>query len=159
MKIFLYRKSFWICEHAENIEKKMNQNHTITMNTQQMQRRPYIISRSGAISRNMNHRHLPRFGQQQQSHHNHRGNGGNNIQNRDLNDCFNGHNAHGWVLQCCNEWTFLCYQGLRVWTVYFFSAPNRRLRDLNFRICKFLWVCFIHFIKETLLNKVYSNEM
>jgi hypothetical protein len=73
-------------------------NHTITMNTQQMQRRPYINPRGGAISRNMNHR-MQRFGQQQQqSHHNHRGNGGNsniNNQNKDLIECFNGNNSHG----------------------------------------------------------------
>lgn len=73
----------------------MNPNHTVTMNPQQMQRRPYINSRGGAISRNMNHR-MQRFGQQQQSHHNHRGNGGNgNNQNKDLIDCFNGNNSHG----------------------------------------------------------------
>jgi hypothetical protein len=81
----------------------MNQNHTITMNAQQMQRRPYINSR-GAISRNMNHRmQRMSFGQSQQSHHNHRNNnnnnnnnnsnGGNNNQNKDL-DCFNGNNSH-----------------------------------------------------------------
>lgn len=77
----------------------MNQNHTITMNSQQMQRRPYINSRGSARGgNNMNHRmqRIP-FGQNQLSHHNnHRGgnnnnnnNGGNSNQNKDL-DCFNG---------------------------------------------------------------------
>lgn len=76
-----------------------------------MQRRLYNNARSGAISRNR----MQRFGQQQQSHHNHRGlnninnninnnlnngnnnnNNGNSNQNKDLIDCFNN-NSHGWV--------------------------------------------------------------
>lgn len=75
----------------------MNPNHTITMNSQPMQRRPYINPRGGAISRNMNQHRMQRFGQQQQQqpHHNHRGNGGINNQNKDLIDCFNSSNSHG----------------------------------------------------------------
>lgn len=82
----------------EHFAWEMNPNHTITMNAQPMQRRPYINPRGGAISRNMNHR-MQRFGQQQQPHHNHRGNGGINNQNKDLIECFNGNNSHGWVYQ------------------------------------------------------------
>lgn len=78
----------------------MNQNHTITMNSQQIQRRPYINSRgSSRGGNNMNHR-LQRisFGQNQQSHHSHRNNngnngGGNSNQNKDL-DCYNGNSSH-----------------------------------------------------------------
>lgn len=78
----------------------MNQNHTITMNSQQIQRRPYINSRGSARGgNNMNHR-LQRisFGQNQQSHHSHRNNngnngGGNSNQNKDL-DCYNGNSSH-----------------------------------------------------------------
>lgn len=75
----------------------MNPNHTVTMNSQPMQRRPYINPRGCAISRNMNHNRMQRFGPQQ-PHHNHRGNGGNN-QNKDLIDCFNSNNSHGWVFR------------------------------------------------------------
>lgn len=80
-------------------EEEMNQNHTVTMNSQQMQRRPYINSRGGVRgSNNMNNHRMQRisFGQNQQSHHNHRGNnvgGVNGNQNKDL-DCFNGNNSH-----------------------------------------------------------------
>lgn len=77
----------------------MNQNHSTTMNSQQMQRRSYMNSR-GAISRNnnMNNHRMQRmpFGL---NHNNHRGSnglnngGGNSNQNKD-HDCFNTNNSH-----------------------------------------------------------------
>lgn len=72
----------------------MNQNHTITMNSQQMQRRSYMNPR-GAISRNnnMNNHRMQRmpFGQNHRGGNGNNGGGGNGNQNKDL-DCFNGNN-------------------------------------------------------------------
>lgn len=71
----------------------MNSNHTITMNNQQMQRRPYS---RGAISRNHNHRmqriqpFSPQMQQQQQRNLN---NGGNsNMNNGNSNNWHNNGN-------------------------------------------------------------------
>ena len=70
----------------------MNQNHTITMNSQQ--RRSYMNSR-GAISRNNmnNHRMPPRMSFGSNNHRGVNNSGGIGNQNKDL-DCFNGNNSH-----------------------------------------------------------------
>jgi hypothetical protein len=60
---------------------KMNSNHTITMNSQQLQRRPYS---RGAISRNMNHNRMQRmqpFSSQQNQQQQRNNNGSNNPNN------------------------------------------------------------------------------
>lgn len=75
----------------------MNQNHTTTMNSQQMQRRPYMNPR-GAISRNNNNNNMNNHRMQRMPFvQNHRGGNGINNgvgssnQNKD-HDCFNTNN-------------------------------------------------------------------